>query len=106
MGMDGHSRAEFAWGPALGGAAIVNVCTLVGVAVLAIPTVHRAAEAKRMTTLASGFAAGTLLAAAFFLMLPESLLQISGAFARIFALSCCLCVCRPARRRGTTAPES
>ena len=76
-----HSSHPLPWAPVLGGVFIVNICTLVGVAILAIPSIHRASERERMTTLASGFAAGTLLSVAFLLMLPEALISISeGSF--------------------------
>jgi hypothetical protein len=93
-----HSHSS--WGPALGGAAIVNVCTLIGVAILAIPKLTRDSEGKRMTTLASGFAAGTLLASAFYLLLPEALLSISGTCACSCVLVCCLYAHRLAGGEG------
>jgi zinc transporter ZupT len=67
------------WGPALGAAAIVNMVTLLGVAALGVPMMRQWRVQAQAITYSSGFAAGALLSACFFLMLPESILLISTA---------------------------
>lgn len=69
----GDEAIEAPWGNALGAAAIVNVVTLVGVVAL-VPLVSRLAVAYALEfeALACAFAAGALLACAFFLLLFES----------------------------------
>jgi zinc transporter ZupT len=67
--------AEFdtPWGNALLGSFIVNICTLVGVCFM-VPMLGRFAENNMtfFTVCTSGFAAGALLACAFFLLLFEA----------------------------------
>merc|ERR1712216_16287 len=61
------------WGAAIGAAIIVNLVTLTGV-VLTIPAVAKAVAAypKELEISCNGFAAGALLAAAFYLLLHEA----------------------------------
>merc|ERR1712216_1119077 len=61
------------WGAAIGAAIIVNITTLTGV-VLTIPAVAKAVAAypKEFEISCNGFAAGALLAAAFYLLLHEA----------------------------------
>lgn len=68
------------WGPALGGAALVNLVTLIGVVLLGVPALRSTSGFYKRTTvtLSSGFAAGALLSTAFFLMLSESIELIEG----------------------------
>jgi zinc transporter ZupT len=67
------------WGSALGAAAIVNMLTLLGVAALGVPMVRQLRVRAQAITYSSGFAAGALLSACFFLMFPESILLIATA---------------------------
>ncbi|EOD11236.1 hypothetical protein EMIHUDRAFT_120394 [Emiliania huxleyi CCMP1516] len=61
------------WGAAIGAAFIVMVCTLMGVVFLAPVFAKLQSEHESLVTvLASAFAAGALLAAAFYLMLYEA----------------------------------
>jgi zinc transporter ZupT len=64
---------ETPWGNALGGAVIVNLCTLVGVIFL-VPILGVAAKnnPRFFNCATSGFAAGALLACAFFLLCFEA----------------------------------
>eukprot|EP00959_Pyramimonas_sp_CCMP1952_P392646 8227253-Pyramimonas_sp.AAC.2 len=61
------------WGKALGAAVLVNLVTLAGL-VLAIPAVHTGIRLYPVTftVVGNGFASGTLLSAAFFLLLYEA----------------------------------
>ena len=73
---DGVSNAkakEKPWGIAIGTSFLVNVCTLIGVIFLA-PGIKSKADAypNVVFALANAFAAGALLAAAFYLMLYEA----------------------------------
>lgn len=62
------------WSKAIGGAVIVNACTLVGTILLGLSALKLSGtNIIQATAVASGFAGGVLLAAAIFLILPESL---------------------------------
>jgi len=72
-GVDNAPEKEKPWGLAIGSSFLVNACTLIGVIFLA-PAIKKFAD-KNPTTifaLANAFAAGALLAAAFYLMLYEA----------------------------------
>jgi len=72
---DGVSNAPEvnAWGISIGTSFLVNVCTLIGVIFLAPPIKARADKNPScIFALANAFAAGALLAAAFYLMLYEA----------------------------------
>eukprot|EP00756_Hemistasia_phaeocysticola_P026155 Hpha_TRINITY_DN16044_c0_g1::TRINITY_DN16044_c0_g1_i3::g.120138::m.120138/K14718/SLC39A12, ZIP12; solute carrier family 39 (zinc transporter), member 12 len=65
-----HSKR---WGAAIGASLLVQVCTLIGVFFIAPVFVRLRTEREILvTTLSSAFAAGALVAAAFFLMLYEA----------------------------------
>jgi len=67
---DGESKP---WGAAIGAAITVNVVTLVGVIFLAPPVMRQAKEHPAVLgALTNSFAAGALLACAFYLMLYEA----------------------------------
>ena len=68
-----EERKAKPWGAAIGAAIIVNLVTLTGV-VLTIPAVAKAVAAypKEFEISCNGFAAGALLAAAFYLLLHEA----------------------------------
>ncbi|KAJ1626397.1 Zinc/iron permease [Pavlovales sp. CCMP2436] len=75
---DGHDdRLLPPWGPALGAAAIVNIVTLLGVAALSAPSMRQGFVHVTTIIYSSGFAAGALLSACFFLMFPESIQLIN-----------------------------
>jgi zinc transporter ZupT len=76
-GHDDHASPP--WGLAFGAAAIVNMLTLLGVATLGMPIMRQWRVRAQAITYSSGFAAGALLSACLFLMLPESILLINTA---------------------------
>lgn len=70
------------WSNAIGAAVIVNLLTLVGVLFLGLTSLKLVGDkAEETSTIASGFAGGVLLAAAIFLIFPESLHLIAEDYA-------------------------
>ncbi|KAJ1634077.1 Zinc/iron permease [Pavlovales sp. CCMP2436] len=82
-GHDGHDdhddHTSRPWGLALGAAVVVNIITLLGVASLSAPSMRQGLVRAQTVTYSSGFAAGALLSACFFLMFPESIQLINTA---------------------------
>jgi len=66
-------KSERPWGHAIGAAMLVNIVTLIGV-ILLVPSIQRVSTSYNIEfqSIVSAFAAGALLACAFFLLLFES----------------------------------
>jgi len=77
------------WGVALGAAVLVNLCTFIGVLFIAPPVARAAQKHLRVLfALSNAFAAGALLAAAFFLMFYEATHLIPITEERPEAMAC------------------
>jgi len=78
-----NEEADKPWGPVLGAALIVNFITLIG-AVAAIPAISKfmASHMAQVEGVVAGFAAGALLACAFFLLLFEATHLVASGWAK------------------------